>query len=132
MFSCTIAQNIPSGWAGTLHPDPATTPTPGPAAVVPNLHEYDWVVIRISGGKDSQAAMRETWRTVVALAAMPEAERVAWLEHAKRQIGIRHVKRLGKHRYLAATGTRLQRKRTLRGVDLEPLPYPKRPALAAA
>lgn len=66
------------------------------------------------------------------LSAMPTAERVAWLEHAKRQVGARHVKRQGKHRYITATGTSLQRKRTMRGVDLPALPYPKRQLLVAA
>lgn len=65
MMYCQISRDVIDSWAGTLHPDPATTPDPGPPPVVPNFHEYDWVVIRISGGKDSQAAMRETWRTVV-------------------------------------------------------------------
>ncbi len=54
-----------TGWAGTLHPDPATVLPPGVASVVPNLHEYDLIIVRISGGKDSQAALRETWRVVV-------------------------------------------------------------------
>lgn len=63
---CQISRDLPTGWAGTLHPDPASTPAPGPAEVTPNLHEYDWLVIRISGGKDSQAAMRQTWRTATA------------------------------------------------------------------
>jgi hypothetical protein len=66
------------------------------------------------------------------LARMSPAERVAWLKHAKRQAGVRHVKRHGKHRYLTATGTALQRKRTMRGVELGAHPYPKRPALTAA
>jgi hypothetical protein len=66
------------------------------------------------------------------LSRMPKDERVMWLEHAKHQAGVQHVKRLGKYRYLGATGTPLQRKRTMRGVDLPDLPYPKRLALAAA
>lgn len=66
------------------------------------------------------------------LARMSDVERVVWLEYAKRQADVRHVKRLGKYRYLAATGTRLQRKRTMRGVDLPAQRYPKRPALAVA
>lgn len=65
MLTCQIARDLPTGWAGTLHPDPATVLPPGVASVVPNLHEYDLIIIRISGGKDSQAAMRETWRVVV-------------------------------------------------------------------
>lgn len=65
-FDCDFLRSVPAGWAGTLRPDPATTPVPGPAEVVPNLHENDRLVLRVSGGKDSQAAMRETWRTVVA------------------------------------------------------------------
>jgi hypothetical protein len=60
------------------------------------------------------------------LARMSAGERVAWLEDAKTRAGVRHVKRDGKHRYLAATGTPLARKRTMRGVELPARPYPKR------
>lgn len=67
---CQIARNLPTVSAGTLWP-PATTPTAGPGAVVPNLHEYDLIIIRISGGKDSQVALRETWRVVVAQGVDP-------------------------------------------------------------
>lgn len=65
MTYCQISRDVIDGWAGTLHPDPATTPAPGPAAVAPNFHEYDLVIIRISGGKDSQAAMRQAWLTAL-------------------------------------------------------------------
>ena len=69
-----------AGWSGTLHPDPATVLPPGVASVVPNLHEYDLIIIRISGGKDSQAAMRETWRIVVAQGVDPSCVLVEYDE----------------------------------------------------
>jgi 3'-phosphoadenosine 5'-phosphosulfate sulfotransferase (PAPS reductase)/FAD synthetase len=77
---CQVARALPAGWAGTLHPDPATVLAPGVASVVPNLHEYDLIVIRISGGKDSQAAMRETWRHVVAQGVDPSCVLVEYDE----------------------------------------------------
>ncbi len=60
------------------------------------------------------------------LARMTEDERASWLEYAKQAVGARHIKRDGKHRYLGATGTALQRKRTMRGVELPARKYPKR------
>lgn len=77
---CQTARDLPAGWAGTLHPDPATVLPPGAASVVPNLHEYDLIIIRISGGKDSQAAMRETWRVVVAQGVDPSCVLVEYDE----------------------------------------------------
>lgn len=65
MMHCQIARDLPDGWAGTLWPDPATTPQPGPAAVVPDLHLFWRVVARVSGGKDSQAMLHQLWRTAV-------------------------------------------------------------------
>lgn len=61
---CQIMRDLPKVTSGTLWP-PADLAMPGPASQIPNMHEYDWVVIRISGGKDGQAAMRETWRTAI-------------------------------------------------------------------
>lgn len=60
---CQITRDLPTVSAGTMWP-PASTPKPG-RGFVPNLHEYDLIIIRISGGKDSQTEMRETWRVCV-------------------------------------------------------------------
>lgn len=60
---CQIMRDLPAVSAGTMWP-PASTPKPV-RGFVPNLHEYDLIIIRISGGKDSQTEMRETWRVCV-------------------------------------------------------------------
>jgi hypothetical protein len=59
------------------------------------------------------------------LTAMTEGQRGAWTRAALAQAGVTRAKRFGKHRYLLPIGTPLQRKRTMRGVDLARRDYPK-------
>lgn len=65
MFGCETTRPAAAGWAGTLWPAPGMVPPPGPASFVPRLHRFNVVVLRISGGKDSQAMMRQAWRTAI-------------------------------------------------------------------
>ncbi len=74
-------------------------------------------------------------RRLVALGADPPGDltrmtpdqRTEWTSRALEQAGAVRVKKLGKHRYLLAVGTRRQRKKTYAGVPLARHDYPKHP-----
>lgn len=61
------------------------------------------------------------------LTTMTPDQRGAWTRAALAQAGAARTKRLGKHRYLLAVGTSLQRSRTYRRVELARRRYPKHP-----
>lgn len=64
------------------------------------------------------------------LARMSDVQRADWLGEALDTVGAHRIRRNGKHRYVAACGTRSQRRRTMADVPHPAKPYPKRPLAA--